>query len=133
VWLYGYEFKSFLSVQITFALFAGPKRKRLGKLHRYAPKESPHLLDPTDVAATNEIGHIKRLVRLKARNAKPSHYLLAWIRTIVVGVTRERRTPAGNIDHLPLHKGTLEILSKPHRPMITKSMFASSLSICLHY
>jgi hypothetical protein len=132
VWLYGYELKSFLSVRITFALLAGPKPKRLGKLHRHAPKESPRLVDPTDVAAANEIGHIKRLVRPKTRNAEPSHYLLTRIRTIVVGVTRKRRTPAGNIDHLSLHKGALEILSKPHRPMIVKAMLTSPLSICLH-
>jgi hypothetical protein len=100
--LYRYKLEPFLSFRIILGLLAGPERQRLGKLDRHPAEELVYVVDPTDIAVADEIRHIERVIRLKARNTEPSGNVLAGTWTTVVGVTGKGRTGARNIDHLTL-------------------------------
>jgi hypothetical protein len=49
---------------------------------------------------------------------------MAWALVLIAG---ERGGFAGNVNHLTLGQFFVEILGKPHGPMIPKSLFTSSV------
>jgi hypothetical protein len=91
-----------LRIGFTIGLFAGLERERFGKLDCHAPQEPAYLVNSADMTATGEVGHIKRVVWPQTRHAEASRYVLAGIRTTVVGVARKCRSAARNINHLTL-------------------------------
>lgn len=130
--LYCYGLESLLSIGFTADLLARLKGQWLGELNRNSPEKPVYIFDPADISRTREVGHIEAVALAKTWNAETRRYLLTRIWTLLITIARERRPSARNIHHLTLQKYFAKVLGKPDRPVITKSLFPSSFSICLH-
>jgi hypothetical protein len=84
------------------------------------------------VSLPGEIGHVKGVILAVAGHAKASGYLLAEIGTGVVGPAGKRSTSAGNVNHLALGEFAFEVLGKPDRPLVSQSLFYSSVDVIVH-
>lgn len=125
-------YKITIRLGFIFSLFARFERQRPAKLNRNAAQEVVYLIDPADVSGTGEIGHVKRVVLAVAGHAKASGYLLAEIGTGVVCPAGKRSTSAGKVDHLALGELSVEVLGEPDRPVVSQSLFCSSVDVIVH-
>jgi len=114
-------------------LFAGSERQRFSELNRHTAQELVYIIDSADVSAASEIRHIEAIIWAQTRNAETGGYMKAGTRTTIVRIAGKRRTPAGDVNHLPLGKCFVKILGEPDRPLITQSLFSPSLSVYVHY
>jgi hypothetical protein len=130
--LYCDEFESLLSFFFGVGLLAWFERQRFGELNRNSADEPVHLVDPADMTAASEICHVEGVVLAESRHAETRGYVLAGVRTIIVGVAGKRRAIAGDINHLALGKCFVKVVGEPDRPTITQSLLFSSLSIFVH-
>lgn len=84
------------------------------------------------MSGAGEIGHVKRVILAVAGHAKASGYLLAEIGTGVVCPAGKRSTSAGKVDHLALGELSVEVLGEPDRPVVSQSLFCSSVDVIVH-
>jgi hypothetical protein len=83
------------------------------------------------MSRADETLHIKGFIRTQVRDTKTGRYMLPKARTVLIGVARKRRRPAGNVNHLTLVKCFVKILGEPDGPLITQSLFSSSVGIII--
>jgi hypothetical protein len=114
-------------------LLAGLEGQGLGELDGYSPQKGVYVLDSADVGRAGEVGHVERAVGAVTGDAEPSGYVLARMRAGLVGVTGEGGAPAGQIHHLSLREGFVEILSEPNRPIISQPLFRPALGMLVHF
>jgi hypothetical protein len=115
-----------------FSLFARFEGQRLTKLNRDTTQKAAYVIDPADVSLPGKIGHVKRVILAVVGHAEASGYLLAEMGTGVVGSAGKRSTFAGEVDHLALGELAVEVFGKPYRPVVTQSVFCSSVNVIVH-
>jgi len=113
-------------------LFARFEGQRLAKLNSDTTQKVVYLVNPADVSLPGEIGHVKRVILAVVRHAESGGYLLAEMGTSVVGSAGKRSTFAGEVDHLALSEFAVEVFGKPDRPVVTQSLFCSSVNVIVH-
>ncbi len=130
--LYCYGSKSGTRVGIGLGLFAGFERQRFCELNRDTADKVIDIIDPADRACAGETCHIERFIGPEARNAKASGQTLAGIWAVLVGAAAKSCPCTADVNHLSLEKHFVKVLGEPDGPIITQSLFLSSLKIRFH-
>ena len=100
--LYRGGFENLLGADFVMGLLARLEGQRLGKLDRDSAQKAVDALDSAHVTRAGEVGHIESFVLPVPGDAETSRDVLAGVRAFLFGIACERRSSAGNIDHLPL-------------------------------
>jgi len=113
-------------------LLAGLEGQWVGELDGDPPQKTADVVNPADMTGAREIFHIERTVGAVAGYAEASGYVLAGIRATLVGIVRKSGRSTGQIDHLALEEGIIEVFREPDGPTISQPFLGSTLGVRVH-
>ena len=126
------RFECLLGFGFAIGLLAGLKGQRFGKLNGDPAYKAVDVLNPADIAPPREVGHIERIIGTISRHAETGGNMLPRLGTAILCITGKRRPLAANINHLSLRESMVDILGEPDGPIITQSLFCSSIGVFVH-